>query len=230
MLLAVFKSLGRAARAAAVVPACGVAVTPEELLSQAEALHTGIAAIASPFGRDAAYDEVTSLMARAYGPTLWRYCVSHHGADPTQAEDLAQQALLTFRLALPGFEGRSTLKTFLYGITSNVCRADRVREARRRDILAADAATVAELLHHHDDEAEAALERERLEALERALARLPAREAFLVRARLGEQLGYEQILPRFQARFGGGVTTAEGLRTLFFHTKRRLVAILAEDE
>ena len=231
MLLASFKGFGRATQrgTSATTP---VPPPPKEaLLAAAEAALEAAIHSASPFRRDALYDEVVTLMARALGPMLWRYCVSHHGFEPARAEELAQDALLALRLSLPGFEGRSSLKTFLYAIVSNLCRADRAKEARRGEILAAEVGFVAALLHRSgsDPEAEAMVEAQRLAALECALAKLPPREAFLVRARLGERFEYEQILPRFQARFGDTVKTVEGLRTLFFHAKARLITLLREE-
>lgn len=44
--------------------------------------------------------------------------------------------------------------------------------------------------------------------------------------RLCEQLSYAEILTRFRDHFGDEITTQEGLRTAFFHGKRRLLELL----
>lgn len=202
----------------------------DALLSAAEEELAAARAAPTPFARDAHLDRVTTLMAQGFGATLWRFCAAQRGVDEATAEDLAQQSLLTFREALPRFEGRSSLKTFLYGIASNLARSGFVTEQRRARILTQHEESVAAMLHPPRDvaEREAHEHRQRLEALAAALEKLAPREAFLVRARLVERQDYATILPRFQARFGDSVTTPEGLRTLFFHAKGRLGRLLTE--
>jgi RNA polymerase sigma-70 factor (ECF subfamily) len=57
--------------------------------------------------------------------------------SPQDAEDAVQEALLAAWRGLPGFEGRSSLRTWLYRVTTSVC----LRQARRRPrLLSPDAA------------------------------------------------------------------------------------------
>ncbi|MEX5720961.1 RNA polymerase subunit sigma-70 [Geodermatophilus maliterrae] len=51
--------------------------------------------------------------------------------SPQDAEDAVQEALLAAWRGLPGFEGRSSLRTWLYRVTTSVC----LRQARRRPRL-----------------------------------------------------------------------------------------------
>ncbi len=51
--------------------------------------------------------------------------------SPQDAEDALQEALLAAWRGLPGFEGRSSLRTWLYRVTTSVC----LRQARRRPRL-----------------------------------------------------------------------------------------------
>lgn len=51
--------------------------------------------------------------------------------NPTDAEDLAQDALLRALKALPGFRGESSLSTWVYRITVNTWK-NRVRSEKRR--------------------------------------------------------------------------------------------------
>lgn len=188
----------------------------------------------SPFERDALYDEVVTAMVHATLPTLMRFCQHKLDGDPVAAEDAVQASYLAFREALPTFEARSSLKTFLYAIAFNRCRDLRECDARRARLLRRNAGHVADTLHGgleaRDPEHLAEGEEARLRArdVEQALTSMPAREAFILRARLIDERDYADILPDYQRRFGDGITTQPGLRTLFFNAKKRLVAQLTE--
>ncbi|MFG2056709.1 sigma-70 family RNA polymerase sigma factor [Micromonospora sp. NPDC048930] len=109
-----------------------------------------------PAARDAAPDRVTdwALAARAGDPTaqaafvratqaeVWRFAAAL--VDPDSADDLTQETYLRAFRALPGFEGRSSARTWLLGIARRAC-ADHLRTVvRRRRLdqrLAAHAAT-----------------------------------------------------------------------------------------
>ena len=132
---------------------------------------------------------------------------------------------------LPRFEGRSALRTFLFGIALNLCRRQERSAARAARALGQHEDAIREELHADLAAADPVRDRrERIRALEAALAAMDARDAWLLRARLVSELGYGEILPRYQARFGGGITTVEGLRTAFFHARRRLQASLRGSE
>jgi len=54
--------------------------------------------------------------------------------DPSEAEDATQEALLSALRSLDAFHGDSSLKTWLYSITVNVCR-NRLQRHRRYERL-----------------------------------------------------------------------------------------------
>ncbi|MFE9691436.1 sigma-70 family RNA polymerase sigma factor [Micromonospora sp. NPDC005806] len=107
-------------------------------------------------GPDAARDHAThwALAARDGDPTaqaafvratqaeVWRFAAAL--VDPDSADDLTQETYLRAFRALPGFEGRSSARTWLLGIARRAC-ADHLRTVvRRRRLdqrLAAHAAT-----------------------------------------------------------------------------------------
>jgi RNA polymerase sigma-70 factor (ECF subfamily) len=88
-------------------------------------------------------DQVAAAaLVRTTQPQVWRFVavlVDHDSAD-----DLTQETYLRAFRALPGFEGRSSARTWLFGIARRTC-ADHLRAVVRRRRLAArlasDAAT-----------------------------------------------------------------------------------------
>lgn len=141
-------------------------------------------------------------MVRRYQGAMLATARAVAGAE--QAEDVVQESWLAAVKALPGFEGRSSLKTWLITITLNAAR-NRLRKARR----AADAGYHEFDLQHrfrdgghwqappspwHDDSPQALLEQEVLrDCLERTLDGLPdhQREVLVLRER--QQLALTDI-------------------------------------
>lgn len=181
----------------------------------------------SPFRRDALYLEIATLLVESAGAELVRFC-ERHVDGPATAEDVAQRAFVTFWQLLPRFEGRSSLRTFLFGIAHNLCRRALRSEQRsqRRFDLHEDNIR-AEVHPDHLAEIDEDGDRvQRLATLERTLAMMDEREAWLLRARFVDEHSYAEMLPRYQARFGAHITTPEGLRTAVFHARKRLETLL----
>ena len=240
MLLALRLAFSRWRSRGSVAPASGVESSSSRTSSgrndgspdaaaadHADALWRSARDEASPFRRDALYLELATHLVEAAGPELLRFC-ERHVADPTVAEDVAQRAVLELWRVLPRFEGRSTIRTFLFGIALNLCRREVRTETREHRRFDRHEDRIRDEVHPDqlpelDEDAE---HRARVAALERTLAMMEPREAWLLRARLVDELSYAEILPRYQARFGAHITTPEGLRTAFFHAKKRLEAML----
>lgn len=70
-----------------------------------------------------------AAFVRATQTEVWRLCAAL--SDVNSADDLAQETYLRALKALPGFEGRSSVRTWLLGIARRVC-ADHVRRLVRR--------------------------------------------------------------------------------------------------
>jgi RNA polymerase sigma-70 factor (ECF subfamily) len=83
-----------------------------------------------------------AAFVRATQSEVWRFTAAL--IDPGAADDLTQETYLRAFKALPGFEGRSSARTWLLGIARRAC-ADHLRSVvRRRRLdarLAAEAST-----------------------------------------------------------------------------------------
>lgn len=115
---------------------------------------TALATATSDFG----------AIVREHGPTLVR-ALRRLGVRDADVPDVAQDVLLTLHRKLPEFEGRSALRTFVYGIALRVASDYRksayVRREKATDELPERAGSAPELKE---------LERkERLRLLDRAL-------------------------------------------------------------
>lgn len=218
------RSLMRASAPTASPTDLPAATNPVE---RAEALWREAHAEKSPFRRDALHLEIAKTMVDIMGPELVAYCQRHVG-DLASAEDVAQQSYIAFWQLLPRFEGRSSLRTFLFGIALNRCRRTArsdFREARRLQLHEDDirAEIHPESLPTVDTDRE---HRDRVAILELTLTQMEPREAWLLRARLVEELPYPEMLTRYEARFGSGINTLEGLRSAFFRARRSLERLL----
>lgn len=178
----------------------------------------------SPFARARLLEQAASALITMAGGELRRFCARQLEGDAARAEDVAQRAFMTFWKVLPRFAGRSTLKTFLFGIAQNLCRRSRRDDGRQARRESEHEDLVRDAVHPGDlvDLDEARERAERARELDRALTTLDERDAWILRARFVDELAYADMLPRYQARFGAHITTPEGLRTAFFHAKRRL--------
>ncbi|MEW2328885.1 sigma-70 family RNA polymerase sigma factor [Micromonospora chersina] len=70
-----------------------------------------------------------AAFVRATQAEVWRFAAAL--VDPDNADDLTQETYLRAFRALPGFEGRSTARTWLLGIARRAC-ADHLRTVVRR--------------------------------------------------------------------------------------------------
>jgi RNA polymerase sigma-70 factor (ECF subfamily) len=77
-------------------------------------------------GGDAA---AQSAFVRGTQSEVWRFTAAL--VDPGSADDLTQETYLRAFKALPGFEGRSSVRTWLLGIARRTC-ADHLRAVVRR--------------------------------------------------------------------------------------------------
>ena len=69
-------------------------------------------------------------LLRAHYDTIYAVCRRMLGQD-ADAQDATQDALIAVVRGLPRFDGRSTVRTWIYRITMNIC-LDELRRRRRR--------------------------------------------------------------------------------------------------
>jgi RNA polymerase sigma-70 factor, ECF subfamily len=129
-------------------------------------------------------------LVRRCGPSMHRYAVGMLDADLHAAEDAVQEAFAKAWVALPTFEHRSSVRTWLLRITANEVHSAR---RRRRPLIVDD-----EIFEHvperpawepHEHAGAAAL----LEALDLALQELPWRQRASWILREIEGLSYDEM-------------------------------------
>ncbi len=127
-------------------------------------------------GRTERQDELYQEAAREYGAALSRLARAYE-ADPDLRRDLLQEMHLALWRSFEGFNGRCSLRTWIYRVAHNVATSHVVRQARGRQASAflsleeADAQAVEEDVETSTDR-QRALERlfaliQRLDPLER---------------------------------------------------------------
>jgi RNA polymerase sigma-70 factor, ECF subfamily len=133
------------------------------------------------------------------------------------ARDLTQQAFLRLWRALPAYDGRAAVSTWLYTISRNVCLTELKRAARRptESLDAPESATTLENLaapHPGEPVAGAAMD------VETILCQLPEKYQQVLRLYYLEQKSYEETA----ALLGQPLGT---VKTNLFRARQKLVAI-----
>lgn len=92
------------------------------------------------------YDDrpIQELLHR-YQNMVWRVCYSFM-RNAQDAEDLTQEVFLRVYRSLPHFEGRSSLKTWMYRIALNTCKNEIRHRSRRPQTAESDVQTLADVL------------------------------------------------------------------------------------
>jgi RNA polymerase sigma-70 factor (ECF subfamily) len=97
----------------------------------------------------------------AFFPFVWR-SVRRLGVAPDGVDDVVQEIFVTVHRRLPSFEGRSSVKTWLFGIALRVVREHRRALRRKSPHSAADAEAVAAPDDHSPQERAAKAEAARI--------------------------------------------------------------------
>lgn len=114
--------------------------------------------------------------------------------NPSEAEDVAQEAFVRAWQALPGFRGGSALRTWLYRIVVNLC-INRFPRLRRElgELTETDIDSLPETTRLEHDPALRSELHERRAWLRREIERLPDSQRLLLTLRYQDELSYEEI-------------------------------------
>ncbi|WP_246081523.1 RNA polymerase sigma factor [Nocardioides litoris] len=141
---------------------------------------------AARLGDEAAFAQIVER----HGPAMYRYALRLVNADATDAAEAVQEAFVSAWRGLDGFEGRSSLRTWLIRLVHR--RAADLRRKRRPIPVDDDLLSVVSR-PASDNPLQSALDAELLEALQQALDELPwhQRAAWLLRE--VEGMSYDEI-------------------------------------
>lgn len=137
-------------------------------------------------GLPEARDRVLTALMERYRDKVRRLAYAHLGSL-SAAEEAAQETFFRVWRALPDYDGRASLSTWLYAITRNTCLSERRRRAARLP-EGVDPASGSEPEGVESAERENA----RLDA-ERLLAQLPEASARVMRLFYLEEQGVEEV-------------------------------------
>jgi RNA polymerase sigma-70 factor (ECF subfamily) len=106
---------------------------------------------------------------REHGPFVWR-AIRRLGVAPSDVDDAVQEVFVVVHRKLGEYEGRSQMRTWLYGIAVRVAAAQRRRSHARHEVVTEEPIMPSDV--SSSDPEGAAAEREALVLLDRALDEL----------------------------------------------------------
>lgn len=136
-------------------------------------------------------DGAITLLMRAFGDDLYRHCRQVLG-DACLADDVHQTVFVEAYRDLPRFAGRSSLRTWLYGIARHRC-LDALKATRRFRLRFSLGSALPERADERAAADERLVDRARRQALERGLARLAPKARIALLLRYQEGLSYEEM-------------------------------------
>jgi RNA polymerase sigma factor (sigma-70 family) len=163
--------------------------------------------------------QAAHVLSQRFVPRILGYAARLLSGDRAEAEDVAQEAMLRlWRIAGEWRQGEARVATWLYRVTTNLC-TDRLRSRQRRRI-SADVADLPDLADGAASVTAQMMQADRMQALERALDRLPERQRQAVVLRHIEGLGNPEIAAIMDM-------SVEAVESLTARGKRALAAALA---
>jgi RNA polymerase sigma-70 factor, ECF subfamily len=164
------------------------------------------------------HDRAFDLVVSAYKDRVFRLAMSilrEHAA----AEDAAQEAFVRIWKALPGFDGRAALGTWIYAISRNTCLMEL---RRRRPTVSLDDPDSTDAQHAESSIASGPAADPERDNLLRLLAQLPRNQQEAVRLFYMEDRSYEAVAESLGMPLG----TVKNL----LHRARKRLAELARPE
>ena len=143
------------------------------------------------------------LLARYRGRVLT--LVRHRlGPRSLWVDDVAQEIFLQVHRGAARFEGRSTVKTWLFGLALNVCRAHLRRERRSgiNDLVRHDDGVLADLPSASLDPLMGLERAERVALIREAMGALSATHRLILHLRETEEMSYAEMAHVLQVPIG----------------------------
>ena len=164
------------------------------------------------------HDRAFDLVVGAYKDRVFRLALSIL-RERAAAEDAAQEAFVRIWKALPGFDGRAALGTWIYAITRNTCLMEL---RRRRPTVSLDDPDSTDAQHAEASIASGPAADPERDNLLRLLAQLPRNQQEAVRLFYLEDRSYEAVADSLGMPLG----TVKNL----LHRARKRLAELARPE
>ena len=119
---------------------------------------------------------------------LLRVC-SVYAEDPEAKKDLFQESLINIWQSMPSFEDRSSISTWMFRITLNVCLRLQMKEAKKKDRFRRLDSVIFENIREDETNQQ---ESEKLDALRRCIKKLDDADKAVITLYL-EELPYREI-------------------------------------
>jgi len=162
-----------------------------------------------------------------YADFVWR-CLRRHGVSDDDAPDAVQDVFLSVHRALAGFEGRSSVQTWLFTICRSVARDRRNRASRRHEVASLDA--VGPEVDARADAAARFEHNSRLALLRKVLAAMePEQRELLVLYEIEDMTG-EEIAHALSLPLGTVYARLQVARTVFQGEVARCARAAGEDD
>lgn len=143
-------------------------------------------------------------LVEAYQKPVYSLCL-RMVSNPTDAEDLAQEAFVKAWRGLQSYKFESSFSTWLYRLTGNVC-IDFLRKQKRKTVISLTASEEdTPELDIPDPEPlpeEQVLHKEKQQAVSAAMEQLQESERLVLTLRVVEELSYEQIAEVMDIKVG----------------------------
>lgn len=166
-------------------------------------------------GNHAAFNE---LVRRYQEKVYWlaRRIVLNHD----DASDIAQEVFVKVYQSIGSFRGDSSLFTWLYRISTNLC-LNHVRRKKLRSIFSID--DLEHLIRSDEDSAHTVLEkREQRTLIEKAIETLPPKQRLVFTMRYFDEMPYEEMARILKKTTGG-------LKANYFHAVRKIEAYVKNE-
>jgi RNA polymerase sigma-70 factor (ECF subfamily) len=165
------------------------------------------------------------LAATAFVRRHQRFVMSvalRHLNHVEDAQDAAQEAFIRALQSLESFKAESSVQTWLYRITVNVCASMRRKKKLTRLFAFGEAETEIDAPSHEPNPEQVTIESDRQRQLLRALEQVPPKQRETFCLRYFDELSYEEI----SAMLG---TSVGALKANYHHAVKKLAAILRDE-